>query len=250
MPRTIPQIFRLVALLLLAVALVPAARAGEALTPAQKQAIDTMIHDYLLAHPEVIIEALQAYEQKQAEAEAAQQREAIIRHEDALLHDAGDPVGGNPQASLTVVEFFDYKCPYCKSVADPFLQTVEADGNVRIVFKEFPILGESSVYAARAALAADKQGKYVAMHRGLMALKGELSEAAVFGLAEKVGLDLDRLRVDMESPEIDQQIARTHELARALSIRGTPAFIIGDELVPGAMSMDDLKAMLAEARKG
>lgn len=226
----------------------PAALAEEPLTTAQKEAIDARIHDYLLAHPEVIVEALQAFEEQQAALEGEQQKQAIADNREELVNGAGNPVGGNADAPFTVVEFFDYRCPYCKTVAGDFIDTVEADGNVRIVFKEFPILGEWSLLAAKAALAADKQGKYLALHRALMEYKGEPTEEAVFDIAARQGLDVDRLKADMEGEDVAEQLERNYTLARALGVRGTPAFIIGDELVPGALSMDDFKAKVAAQR--
>ncbi|MBX6324374.1 MAG: thioredoxin domain-containing protein [Rhodospirillaceae bacterium] len=231
-------------------ALPAVAPAGEALSDTQMQAVDQRIHDYLMAHPEVIIESLQAYDQQRSQAEAAQQKQAIADLREELLHAPGDPVGGNPQAGFTVVEFFDYHCPYCKAVAADFLDAVKKDGNVRVVFKDFPILGDSSVFAAKAALAADKQGRYVAFYRAVMALKGDLSEEAVFRAAKAQGLDVERLKQDMAAPEIAQRISRNYDLARALGIHGTPAFIIGDELVPGALPMSELMAKVEQHRKG
>jgi protein-disulfide isomerase len=229
--------------------LVPQAQGEEALTDAQKQAIDSQIRDYLMAHPEVIIESLQQHEQKQEEEQAAQQKQQISERRDELLHSAGTPVAGNPDASFAVVEFFDYHCPYCKSVAGDFIDTMQKDGNVRVVFKEFPILGESSVFAAKVALAAAKQGKYVEMHRALMALKGDLSEDAVYGLAAKEGLDVEKLKQDAGSTDVEEELNRNYELARALGIRGTPAFIVGEELIPGALPMEELMAKIDEQRK-
>jgi protein-disulfide isomerase len=233
------------------VSLLPlAAGADDALTDAQKQQLDQRIHDYIMTHPEVVMEALQAYDQQQKDKEATDQKQAIVDRRDDLLHDAGDPVGGNAQASLTVVEFFDYHCPYCKAVAPEFLSTIQKDGNLRVVFKEFPILGDSSVFAAKVALAADKQGKYVEMHRALMALKGDLSEEAVYGAAKAQGLDVTKLKQDMAAPEVEERISKTYDLARALGIHGTPAFIIGDELIPGALPMSDLMQKVEKQRKG
>jgi protein-disulfide isomerase len=230
--------------------LAPAAGAEDALTDTQKQQLDQQIHDYILAHPEVVMEALQAYDQQQKDKEAAGQKQAITERSDELLHDAGDPVGGNPDATLTVVEFFDYHCPYCKAVAPEFLSTVQSDGNLRVVFKEFPILGDSSVFAAKVALAAEKQGKYIDMHRALMALKGDLSEDAVYGAAKAQGLDVDKLKQDVAAPDIEERITKTYDLARALGIHGTPAFIIGDELIPGALPMSELMQKVDKQRKG
>jgi protein-disulfide isomerase len=228
----------------------PVAAAEATLSPAEKEAIEQVIHDYLLAHPEVLVESLQTFDEQQAAGEAAQQKEAIAANAEELLRGAGSPVGGNPNAAFTVVEFFDYRCPYCKTVAGDFIDTAVEDGDLRIVFKEFPILGEWSVLAAKAALAADKQGKYLELHRALMEHKGEPSAEAVFDVARKQGIDVERLRQDMEAPDIADQLERNHALARAIGIRGTPAFIIGDELVPGALSMDDFKEKVAAQRGG
>jgi protein-disulfide isomerase len=159
-------------------------------------------------------------------------------------------VAGNPDGAVTVVEFFDYRCPYCKAVARDMIETLEAEGDVRIVFKEFPILGPDSQTAAKAALAADRQGKYLPFHQALMDHKGTLDRDAILDIAEELGLDLELLEVDMESPEVATVIARTLALAEALDIGGTPAFIIGDELVPGAVDMKTLKDLVAKARNG
>jgi protein-disulfide isomerase len=228
----------------------PLAAAEEALTAEQKAAIETLIRDYLLAHPEVVVESLEKYEELQAANEAEQAKQAITDNAEELLSGEGAPVGGNPNASFTVVEFFDYRCPYCKTVAGAFIDTVEEDGDLRIVFKEFPILGDWSLLAAKAALAADKQGKYLPLHRALMEYKGEPTEEAVFDIAAAQGIDVDRLRQDMESPDVQEQLDRNYALARALGVRGTPAFIIGNELVPGALSMDDFKQKVEEQRGG
>lgn len=228
----------------------PAGAAEQALTAAQKEAVEATIHDYLLAHPELLVEALQKYEEQQAAQEAAQTQQAIADNADALLRDETAPAAGNPDASFTVVEFFDYRCPYCKSVAGQFIDTVQEDGDLRVVFKEFPILGEWSMLAARAALAADRQGKYLPLHRALMEYKGEPTEEAIYGIAQAQGIDVERLRQDMQSSDIDEQLDRNYALARSLGVRGTPAFIIGDELVPGALSMDDFKQKVQAQRGG
>jgi protein-disulfide isomerase len=224
------------------------AQQNETLTEEGK--IEQIIHDYLLAHPEVIIEAVSKYQAQQEKAAAAAQAKALVERREELIHAPDSPVLGNPNGDVTIVEFFDYQCPYCKSTARSVLETVSADGNVRIVFKEFPILGPASDYAARAALAAHKQGKYRELHMALMAFKGKLTEADVMRLATDSGLDAIRLAQDMETSDITESIARNHALAEALGVRGTPAFVIGDQLVPGAMSVDELRQRIAAARQG
>jgi len=160
------------------------------------------------------------------------------------------PVGGNPKGNVTIVEFFDYRCPYCKQVL-PALQTLlQEDHELRFVYKEFPVLGPASVTAAHAALAAQRQGKYEAFHTAMMAAKGQINEDTIYKVAGSVGLDVDRLKQDMAAPEIEQELKANLALAEALNIRGTPGFIIGKKIVPGALDLDALKDMIAEARKG
>ena len=148
-----------------------------------------------------------------------------------------------------MVEFFDYRCPYCRKV-DPALQALlKEDPNVRLVQKEFPILGPASTYAARAVLAAQKQGIQTKLHETLMSRKPNFDEATILTIAGDVGLDLDRLKVDMNSTEVDAEIARTMQIAKALQLNGTPAFIIGSEVVPGGTDLQTFKELVAEARQ-
>lgn len=237
----------------IAVASTPPAQAQQAgaepdFSRAETQAIERIVRDYLVAHPEVLIEALQAYDAAQRETQAKQQQEALLAHRDLLEGGPGSPVLGNPEGDVLMVEFFDYRCPYCRAVAPNVMETVRQDGQIRLVMKEFPILGPDSVYAARAALAAEKQGKYEPFHVALMAVDGKLTEKAVMTVARDVGLDVARLQEDLASPEVDAALQRNAELAKALGIGGTPAFIIGDQLVPGAVELQDLRDLVAKSR--
>ncbi|GIL00076.1 MAG: DSBA oxidoreductase [Alphaproteobacteria bacterium] len=243
------RLTRLLAAGLLLLLVAPPAAAQENV-PADQAEFEARIRAYLMEHPEVIVEALQELERRQQAATQAKQKQAISDFRDELTGQAGDPVAGNPAGAVTVVEFFDYRCPYCKAVAQDMIDTLTAEGDVRIVFKEFPILGPQSEQAARAALAARLQDKYLPFHQALMAHKGELDEAALFGIAEEVGLDVARLRTDMDSAEIDETISRNIKLANTLAIGGTPAFVVGETLVPGALDMDTLRKLVAEAREG
>jgi protein-disulfide isomerase len=157
---------------------------------------------------------------------------------------------GNRNGDVTVVEFFDYRCPYCKRAAPVLDEVIKADGRVRRVMKEFPILGPDSVIASRAALAARAQGKYEELHRALIGARGQLDESAVMAAAKGVGLDLDRLRRDMRSTEIDGIIRRNRELAESLEITGTPAFVIGDAFLPGAADAATFRSLIQKARGG
>jgi len=249
---------RFAGLILAALVLGVALGAGwMALRHPQKQAagldaaqVEKVVAGYLHDHPDAVFAALQAYQKRQDAAAAETARATIKAAAAELLHDQSTPVGGNPVGDVTVVEFFDYQCPYCKAVAPDLAKALAADGKIRMVYKEFPILGPASITAAKAALAAQAQGKYVAFHDQLIAFKGHLSNDDVFAIAATVGLDVARLKADMEKPEIRAAIKRNYELADKLNIQGTPAFIIGGEMLPGAASLDELTAAVKRARKG
>ena len=155
---------------------------------------------------------------------------------------------GNLNGDVTIIEFFDYNCPYCKRATAELNTLLAQDTGVRVVLREWPILGEASVYATRASLASRKQGKYVEFHQALMAAKGRLAPANVMAIAQTVGLDTQRLKVDLQAPEIDQHIETSMQLARALNFSGTPAYVIGDAIAPGMISADDLQSMVLQAR--
>jgi len=240
-------ILGIAALSLFAVASVQAEDRNEhGLTEAQ---VKEIVRDYLLENPEVIVEALQIYQEREEQAEAEKARQMLMAHRDRLDDPTGRFVAGNPQGDVTIVEFFDYRCGYCKRVMPELLDEVRKDGNVRLVFKEFPVLGEESVMAARAGIAAAQQNRYYDMHLAMMQTRGGLSEARIMAIAQGLGLDLDRLRADMASPETEEEISRNYELAQILNIRGTPGFVIGDELVPGTISAEQFRALIERARQ-
>lgn len=211
-------------------------------------AFDRRVRAYLLTHPEVIMEAVARLERRNTAARARQGRTAI-RANRAALHATGIlPVAGNAQGDVTVVEFFDYRCPYCRQAFVQVRALLAADPGVRVVFKEFPVLGPASIFASKAAVAAVMQGKYMAFHEALMAHRGNLDEAAVMKVAQSVGLSTAQLKVDMNKAAVNTTIGGSHALARKIGISGTPAFVIGDELVPGYISLDELKRLVAKAR--
>ena len=226
----------------------PAPAAGE-FTPDQRQAIEGIVRDYLANNPEILVDALQAAENK-ARGEARDKASATLAaRSNEVFNDPDAPVGGNPQGDTSLVEFFDYRCPYCKQV-EPSLEALLAqDKQLRFVYKEFPVLGPAAVSAARAALAARQQGKYDAFHSAMMNTKGEFSEPVVFKVANSVGLDVERLKHDMAAPEIDRILKANANLAAALDIRGTPGFVVGKDIVPGAISLDALKKLIAASRQ-
>jgi protein-disulfide isomerase len=206
------------------------------------------VRRYLTENPEVIVEAMQRYEARRAVAARDEIKIALAEHEVALLRDPASPVGGNPQGDVTLVEFSDYNCPYCRRVAPVLAEAEAADPMLRIVYKEIPILGPDSVYAAKAALAADRQGKYMAFHRALMSAKGVAAEGLILAIAAKLGLEVARLKADVEDPAIQAAIDRNLALSRALRITGTPSFVVGSEIARGAIDLEAMQALIREAR--
>lgn len=167
----------------------------------------------------------------------------------AIERDPDAPVLGNPGGDITLTEFFDYNCPHCRTMAPVMRELIGADRRLRVVFREWPVFGEGSVFAARAALAALRQGRYWPMHSGLMAMRGRAAEAPVMRIARSLGLDEARLRRDMESEAVGTHIATSFELAEHMSLIGTPTLIAGDEALFGEQSPGDLRALVARARK-
>jgi protein-disulfide isomerase len=216
-------------------------------SPAQRSAFEGVIRDYLLKNPVVIREAMQVLQQREKAEKQALAARALKQYRSELLHDVSSPVGGNPKGDITIVEFFDYNCGYCKQVAPAVNATLKNDPNVRIVYKDFAILGPESVFAARAALAAKRQGKYREFHEAMMAAE-RADAGAVNALAAQLGLDLEKLLKDMQDPAITRILERNYQLASALNINGTPAFVIGDRLVPGAVDAAALAEIIAKER--
>jgi protein-disulfide isomerase len=225
------------------------AAAGADFTPAQRQTIEEIVKDYLAKHPEVMLDALQAADNKMKGEASDKVSAQLAAHHREIFDDPATPVGGNSDGDVSLVEFFDYRCPYCKQVEPALESLLRQDPRLRMIYKEFPVLGPSSVTAAKAALAAQKQGKYAAFHRAMMALKGQIDDAAVFSVAQSVGLDIARLKRDMKAPAIERMLKVNFALADDLDIQGTPGFIIGDQIVPGAIGLDDLKQLIADTRK-
>lgn len=242
-------LFRVIALFLLAIGLVAPARADEPLTPEQKKAVEQVIQDYFLKHPEFMVDVLRAAEAKLKEQKAEDAKQAITERRSDLLADASSPIGGNPDGDVTIVEFFDYRCPYCKQVEPSLEALLKEDPKIRVVYKEFPVLGPESVYATRMALAAKKQDRYAAFHTAMMAAKGKITDDVVEKIAAGAGVDVAKAKTEMKSPDIDAVIKRNYALAEALDINGTPAFVIGTVLVPGSTDLDGLRKLVADARK-
>jgi protein-disulfide isomerase len=218
------------------------------LDPGWKQSVEQVIESYILSHPEVIEQAFQALEAKRQEDEHARIKQIIAGHERALLHDPASPVSGDPVGDVTVIEFFDYRCGFCKHVATSVTQLQKDDTHIRIVYKDLPILGDDSMQAAKAALASQAQNRHQAFHEALLAAKSDLTKKHILQIASDVGLDTDKLIIAMEDPKWLTIIEHNRALAKALGINGTPAFVVGNELVPGEMDLPALKDLVARAR--
>ena len=215
-----------------------------------KVALGKAIRAYLIANPEVLVEAMQELERKQDSQQSSQAQKAIQENRSALLSDPETPIAGNPDGDVTIVEFSDYQCPYCRRAHAAVKAVLAADSKVKLVFKDLPILGEPSRIAALAALASRAQNKHLALHNALLEYNGKLDRDRIMEISASVGLDIAQLQKDMEDPKLKAVIERNMGLASALGVRGTPAFVIGKQFVPGAVDADTLKQMIADARKG
>lgn len=207
------------------------------------------VRKYLLANPEVLVESIQQFQARQQTAQTDDIAQIIGASSDEIFNDPETPVGGNPQGDVSLVEFFDYNCPYCRRVAPTLVEIARSDPNVRIVYKEWPILGPNSDFAARAALAARTQGKYVEFHKAMMLESGLMNEPRVLEVATNLGLDLERLNRDMEAPKIAAILERNDGLARRLRVTGTPSFVIGDEVLRGAADIEVIRGLIRRVRK-
>lgn len=224
--------------------------AGDALTPAQKEEVKAVIKQYLTEEsPEVIRKAVQVLQQRDQTEQLQSTLDLVEKNKSKIYDDADTPVLGNPKGDVSIVEFFDYHCGYCKMAHPAIVDALEKDKNLRFVAKEYPILGDESLLAARAALASVKQGKYEKFHDALMTNRGAMNDASIMELAKKSGLNVEKLQKDMQDNHISVIIDANRALAQTIGVRGTPLFIIGDEIRPGALNADDIKTAVENARK-
>ncbi len=214
----------------------------------QRKEMETIIKDYLLANPDLLRDMGQLLEQKEKLAEDQQRKGALVSNADQIFRDGTDFVVGNPNGKVTMVEFFDYNCGWCKKGFPEVLALIESDKDLKFVMKEFPIFGGDSDYAAQAAIAASKQGKYWNLHVAMMSHEGKITKEAVDELAAAQGLDMAQLKKDMESPATAGILERNRALAQSLAINGTPAFIIDDRLVPGYLPQAELASAINDVR--
>jgi len=236
---------------LAALNLSPNPAAAQTFDESQKKAIEAIIHDYLLANPEVILKSVREHSQRQEMSKQDQIKQKLLKFSDILKNNSGSPVTGNPKGNVTVVEFFDYRCPYCKKMVPTIEQLLKDDKDIRYVFKEYPILGPVSEIATRASLAmwSIDPAKYMAFHTAVMTSRGQLDEARIFKIAQQVGYDADEVRGKMKDAAVNNEIATNMRLAGELGLSGTPAFIIGQHVVPGAVDLATLKQLVQAARK-
>ena len=209
------------------------------------------VRAYLLENPQVIMEAVQALEDQQAQAQAAADVSLVADNAADLFDDGFSWVGGNPDGDITLVEFMDYRCGYCRRAHSEVAKLLAADGNIRWIVKEFPILGEDSVLASRFAIATRQiagNDAYEAVHDALMTMNSGVSERGLRRLGSSLGLDADEIIAHMNAPEVSDEIRRTRALALRLQISGTPTFVLQDELLRGYLPMDQMLALVAEKR--
>ncbi len=233
-------------------AFLAAAPGGHALaqgfSEAQRAEIVGILRDALRSDPSILRDALEGLEAADRRDRDGLSRAAIAAHADALFRDPADPSKGNPQGAVTVVEFFDPRCGYCKRMRPVVEELLRRQRDVRWVMKDLPILGPASVLASRALLASQRQGRYAEFHDAVLKLREEPAEAVLRREAERAGLDWARLKRDMEDPGVQRRIDANSLLARALQIQGTPAMVVGETLVPGAVDLASLERLVAEAR--
>jgi protein-disulfide isomerase len=243
----------LAAVAVVAIAAVGAAAGLVPASDAPPSGFEAAMHDYILRHPEVVMESIgrmQAAREKAELSTEAQQRALVVENRARIFDDPTSQVAGNPHGDVTLVLFFDYRCPYCKQGVAEQNALLAADRGVRLVYKEFPILGAPSMTASRAALAAVKQGKYLPFHDAMMAYRGAFSDPEIFGMAQSVGIDVDRLKRDMGGDDISAILKANFALAQDLGINGTPAYVIGDRMVGGLTSAADFEALVKSVRAG
>ncbi len=239
------------AALSLGLALPAAAFDIDAMTEAEREAFRAEIRAYLLDNPEVIFEAVDVYEARKAEIEAAGDLELVAAYRDEIFNDTHSWVGGNPEGDVTMVEFVDYRCGYCRRAHDEVQALVNGDGNIRLVVKEFPILGENSMISSRFAVATKLvagDDAYKAVHDALISFNGDMSDPAMRRLANGLGLDADAILGKMESEEVTAVLVANRELAQKMSINGTPTFIVEDQMLRGYVPLPGMMQLVEQIR--
>ena len=238
---------------ILTLAAAPSSNADE-LSASQRSEVERIIREYLIAHPEVLQDAMNELDKRQTAAQAEKHKSAIKQYSEALFSSPRQVVLGNPGGNVTFVEFFDYNCGYCKRAMDDMLTLLKDDSNLKVVLKEFPVLGPGSIEAAQVAVAVrmqDKTGKkYLEFHQKLLSGRGEANKTRALAVAKDIGLDMARLDKDLASPEVKETLQESFKLAEALGLNGTPSYVIGDNVVVGAVGLEALKEKVNTSRCG
>jgi protein-disulfide isomerase len=217
----------------------------------QRKDVEAIIKEYLLNNPELLLDMQNALEAKMDKLQAERTAAYVKSNPAEIFRSASSPVVGNVKGDVPVVEFFDYNCGYCKRAFGDVARLLDKDKQVRVILKELPILSKGSEEAARVALAAKMQGKYWEFHRAMLESSGQANEASALRIAEKIGVDVARLKKDMASAEVKKEIDATRALAQKLGIQGTPHFLVGDKIIPGAPEnlLERMAGFIAEVRK-
>ena len=248
-----PRLIAAACTALLALAVPQASRADE-FSASQRGEVERIVREYLVAHPEVIQEAMGELERRQSAAETEKHKAAIQQYSKSIFSSPRQVVLGNPDGNVTFVEFFDYNCGYCKRAMDDMLALLKDDPKLKVVLKEFPVLGPGSVEAAQVAVAVrmqDKTGKkYLEFHQKLLGGRGQADKARALAVAKDIGLDMGRLDKDLASPEVKATLQESFKLAEALGMNGTPSYVIGDNVIVGAIGLAGLQEKINTSRCG
>ncbi len=219
---------------------------GHAQEGFSKEDIEDIIYEYIMENPEIILESVDNL-RKKMEASSIESDNFLKDEFDTFANDNNIPNFGDPNAKVIIIEFVDYNCGYCKKSLDAITRLLNSELSLKVSFRDYPILSASSKFAAKAALAAKKQGKYFELHSELLNVKGNLSEEKILEMAKNIDIDVAKLKIDMEDPEIAVIIQNNENLAKKLNIRGTPTFIINGKLYAGALEFDKLRALIDKA---
>src|SRR6185503_4781633 len=251
--KSISRSYAAACAVILTLAAAPSSKADE-FSSGQRSEVERIVREYLIAHPEVLQEAMNELDKRQTAAQAEKHKAAIKQYSEALFSSPRQVVLGNPNGNVTFVEFFDYNCGYCKRAMDDMLTLLKDDPKLKVVLKEFPVLGPGSVEAAQVAIAVnmqDKTGKkYLEFHQKLLGSRGEANKARAMAVAKDIGLDMARLDKDLASPEVKATLQESFKLAEALGLNGTPSYVIGDNVVVGAVGLETLKEKVNTSRCG
>lgn len=242
---------RLFASILLCFSILATPASAAPLSDAEKSEIEIIVRDYILEHPSIIRDALIALERQREEQEATQRRDALAANQDAIFNSQYQVVLGNPDGDVTLVEFFDYNCGYCRRALTDLHRLMEEDKNLRVVLKEFPVLGEGSLEAARVAIAVNAMApdQYLAFHDKMLTNDVQANLSSAIAVAADLGLDVATIQAGLDTPDVRATLQEVYDIANTLGINGTPSYVIGDEVVIGARGYDYLKERITSYRE-